>query len=176
MEPEIRQIQKMLREISFFDNRIERIVPDGIYGGQTESSVRSFQRSNNLRETGVVDNDTWDKITEVYEDIVRKNREAVGLELAEDTALPIRVGSEARSLYVIQAMLLALSEVFDNLGGVEVTGIYDYSTQSAVRDIRILNGLEPDADIDREFVNRLVKLYTTHIIRNTVSDSREISG
>ena len=32
MEEEIRQIQRMLREISFYDDRIERVIPDGIYG------------------------------------------------------------------------------------------------------------------------------------------------
>ena len=52
MEKEIRQIQRMLREISFFDESIERVIPDGIYGEQTKSSVKSFQRSNNLYETG----------------------------------------------------------------------------------------------------------------------------
>lgn len=175
MEEEIRQIQKMLREISFFDERIERIISDGIYGEQTESSVKSFQRNNNLYETGVVDNDTWDKITEEYNRIQRENKRQVPLVIVDEGAVPIEVGDAALSLFVIQAMMHALSFELPNLDSVAITGVYDGATQKAAERIMIISGLEPKAELDREFINSLSELYMTYITLNNVKNSSEIA-
>lgn len=172
MEDEIRQIQMMLREISFYDDSIERVIPDGIYGQQTENSVKSFQRKNNLYETGEVDNDTWDKITEEYNRIYRENKRQVPIVVIEDFSLPIKSGDAAVSLYVIQAMMLALATQLSNLDVVEVTGIYDARTQSAAEKIMIISGLEPKGEIDREFVNALTELYSQFVSADNVQNSR----
>ncbi|MBO5007289.1 MAG: peptidoglycan-binding protein [Clostridia bacterium] len=174
MEEEIRQIQMMLREISFFDENIERIIPDGIYGEQTASSVRSFQRNNNLYETGEVDNDTWDKIIEEYDRIQRENKRHVLVQVIDEAAVPIRVGDAGASLYVIQAMLLALSEIFENIDTVYVTGVFDADTQAAVEIIQIISGITPNATLDRETINALAELYMTYVTRNHVKNSDTI--
>lgn len=174
MEEEIRQIQMMLREISFFDERIERIIPDGIYGEQTANSVRSFQRNNNLYETGVVDNDTWDRIVEVYDKTIEDNKRNVLVQVIDEGAIPITVGDSSVSLYVIQAMILALSEYFDNIEAIKVTGIFDAPTQSEVERIQIISGITPNAQIDRTFINALAELYMTYVTRNHVKNSDSI--
>jgi len=174
VEEEIRQIQRMLREISFFDDRIERVIPDGIYGEQTESSVRSFQRNNNLYETGEVDNDTWDKIIEEYDRINEENRKNVLVQIIDEGAIPITVGDSSVSLYVIQAMILALSEYFENIEAINVTGVFDAPTQSEVEKIQIISGITPNAQIDRIFINALAELYMTYVTRNHVKNSDSI--
>lgn len=174
MEEEIRQIQMMLREISFFDERIERIIPDGIYGEQTANSVRSFQRNNNLYETGVVDNDTWDRIVEVYDKTIEDNKRNVLVQVIDEGAIPIIVGDSSVSLYVIQAMILALSEYFDNIEAIKVTGIFDAPTQSEVEKLQIISGITPNAQIDRTFINALAELYMTYVTRNHVKNSDSI--
>lgn len=174
MEEEIRQIQMMLREISFFDERIERIIPDGIYGEQTANSVRSFQRNNNLYETGVVDNDTWDRIVEVYDKTIEDNKRNVLVQVIDEGAIPITVGDSSVSLYVIQAMILALSEYFDNIEAIKVTGIFDAPTQSEVEKLQIISGITPNAQIDRTFINALAELYMTYVTRNHVKNSDSI--
>ncbi|MBQ8588373.1 MAG: peptidoglycan-binding protein [Clostridia bacterium] len=171
MEEEIRQIQRMLREISFFDENIERVIPDGIYGEQTASSVRSFQRNNNLYETGSVDNDTWDKIIEVYDRIIEENKRNVLVQIIDEGAIPFTVGDGGASLYVIQAMMLALAEYFENIDSVDVTGVFDAKTQKAAEQIQIISGITPNAQIDRIFINALAELYMTYITRNHVKNS-----
>ena len=166
MQDEIKQIQSMLREISFFDEDIERIIPDGIYGESTASAVRSFQRKNNLYETGEVDNDTWDKIVEVYEKVMEDNKREVVVRVIDESDIPITVGQYAQSLYVVQAMLLALSKQFTNLIEVDVTGNFDSKTQEAVRQIQLISGINPEPVVDREFLNSLSELYNTNITRN----------
>ena len=176
MEEEIRQIQRMLREISFYDDRIERVIPDGIYGDGTKASVRSFQRNNNLYETGDVDNDTWDKIIEVYDNTVRLNKRQMPLVVIDEIDIPIEVGSYSESLYVIQAMILALSNYFENINSIDVNGIFDSKTQTEVEKIQLISGITPNALIDREFVNSLTELYNIHITRNRYEDSLNINN
>jgi peptidoglycan hydrolase-like protein with peptidoglycan-binding domain len=174
LEDEIRQIQQLLREISFFDENIERVVPDGIYGDQTRRSVESFQRANNLYVTGEVDNDTWDKIFEVHEEIQTNNKRNILISVINEEQIPFNVGDRDASLYVVQAMILALSDEFDNIDAVTVNGIYDEETQKAVEVIQIISGLDPNAQIDREFINALSELYMTYITRDHVENSDTI--
>ena len=174
LENEIRQVQSMLREISFFDEDIERVIADGIYGDQTERSVRSFQRKNGLYETGVVDNDTWDRIFEVYEKTINENKREITVSIIDESDVPINVGDFAQSLFVIQAMLLALSSSFDNINEVEVTGRFDPKTQEAVETVQIISGITPNAQIDREFLNALSELYNAHITNNHIENSSEL--
>ncbi len=172
MEEEIRQIQTMLRELSFFDDSIERIIPDGIYGEQTQEAVRSFQRANNLYVTGEVDNDTWDKIVEAYENNYRDNQRQVSVVIIDELDVPIEVGSASSSLYVIQAMILALSDYFDNIDAIDITGVFDAPTQTEVEKIQIISGLTPNSLIDRAFINALAELYNTYITVNRAEDRR----
>ena len=172
MQEEIRQIQTMLREISFFDEDIARVIPDGIYGSDTTASVQSFQRKNNLYETGEVDNDTWDKIVEVYEKTIDDNKREIAVRIIDESDVPITLGQSAISLYVIQAMLLALSDYFTNLERVDITGNFDSKTLDAVEQIQIISGMNVNPAIDREFLNKLSELYNTNITRNHTENSR----
>lgn len=172
MEREIRQIQTMLRELSFYDDRIERIIPDGIYGEQTREAVRSFQRANNLYVTGEVDNDAWDKIVDAYDKNYLENVRQVSVVIIDELDVPIEVGSASSSLYVIQAMILALSDYFENIEAIGITGVFDAPTQKEVEKIQIISGLTPNSLIDRAFINSLTELYNTYITVNRAEDSK----
>ncbi|MFY9174978.1 MAG: peptidoglycan-binding protein [Peptococcia bacterium] len=52
--PAVRFLQRQLQQRGFYQG-----VVDGDFGGRTERAVREFQRSQNLRVTGVVDHATW---------------------------------------------------------------------------------------------------------------------
>jgi len=170
MDEEIRQIQDMLRFISFFDEDIERTIPDGIYGESTALAVRSFQKKYGLYETGEVDNDTWDKIVVVYDESHRNNKREVKVSVVDEGDIPIFVGDASESLFVIQAMLLALSRHFENLNPVEITGVFDKKTQDAVEKVQIISGITPNAQIDRIFLNSLSELYMSYITLNNVEN------
>lgn len=171
MEEEIRYVQSLLRDISFYDDGVERVIPDGIYGEQTESSVRSFQRNYNLRETGEVDNDTWDRIVEVHRDTIYKNQYELCVKVIDEIALPIERGEASAGLYVIQAMMLALSDFFDNIEPVAVTGMYDKASQDVAERIMIISGIEPKDSLDREFINALTGLYMTYVTKDNIKNS-----
>ena len=54
----IRNLQRALRRLSYEYDSIPKIVPDGIFGEDTENAVRAFQGQFNLPQTGVVNQTT----------------------------------------------------------------------------------------------------------------------
>lgn len=168
-------LQNMLRELSFDNDDIRRVVPDGIFGKQTAESVASFQRSQGLPETGEVDNDTWDRLVLSYEERGRVEELQICLQLFDENKKNINPGDADTSLYAIQALMYSLAERFSNIGPVYVTGIYDDATSKAVENIQIISGITPNGRIDNEFINTLVELYNVFVTRNRVENSSEIN-
>lgn len=171
----VSHIQNMLRKLSFYNDNIRRIVPDGLYGEQTTESVKSFQRSQGLPETGEVDNDTWDRLVVTFDETERLEELQICLQVFNENGKELRPGDANSSLYVIQAMMYALAEKFSNIGPVYVTGIYDAATSRAVERIQVISGITPNGKIDREFVNSLAELYNVFITRNRVENSSHIT-
>lgn len=62
----IRSLQTMLRVIAAADEAIPQVVPDGIYGPDTEAAVTAFQARHDLPQTGEVDQATWNRIVDAY--------------------------------------------------------------------------------------------------------------
>ena len=74
VEQPIRSLQTMLRVIAEDDFRIPTVVPDGVYGPTTMSSVSAFQRLYGLPVTGFVEAVTWSSIADLYSDLFVGNR------------------------------------------------------------------------------------------------------
>ena len=49
----IRSLQTMLRTIALFSDEYERIIPDGIYGPETQNAISNFQRNRGLPESQI---------------------------------------------------------------------------------------------------------------------------
>ena len=64
----IRSLQTMLRTISLFNDEYERIIPDGIYGPETQNAISTFQRNRGLPVTGITDRRTWEEIVRQYDE------------------------------------------------------------------------------------------------------------
>lgn len=62
----VRQIQEQLNTIAEAYPAVPVVTADGIYGSETQNSVRIFQSIFGLDQTGIVDYPTWYKIQEIY--------------------------------------------------------------------------------------------------------------
>ena len=67
----VRQMQEQLNRIAQSYPALPRITADGIYGQNTANAVRDFQSIFGLPATGIVDYQTWYKISEVYVGVSR---------------------------------------------------------------------------------------------------------
>ncbi|MBQ3182318.1 MAG: peptidoglycan-binding protein [Clostridia bacterium] len=146
----ISAIQQLLRDAGY------DIKPDGIYGDETYNAVREFQVFNRLPPTGRVD-------LETFEALARAARPIFGYQCA--LLIPetleggvISPGEESNVVVIIQSMLKTLSVVYD-FEDIELTGVYDTSTESAIRDIQRTNGLPITGIVDPDTWNALVSEY-----------------
>ena len=72
----IRELQQYLYSLSFLDETLPRVIPDGIYGRQTALAVRAFQQKNGLRPNGETNRATWDAIVNAYRQQIQRNTAA----------------------------------------------------------------------------------------------------
>ena len=155
----IRSLQTMLRVIAENDPSHERIIPDGIYGPETLSAVSTFQRIHGLPATGVTDNRTWDALVEVYEDALIEQREASPLLVILNPGQVIRKGERHPHLYLVQAMLTVLAEVYESIGMPSASGILDEATADALASFQAINGLPMTGHLDKHTWHHLTLQY-----------------
>lgn len=67
----VRQVQEQLARISKSYPAIPTVTPDGIYGPQTQEAVKKFQQVFGLPQTGIIDYNTWYKISAIYVAVTR---------------------------------------------------------------------------------------------------------
>ena len=67
----VSQLQNELNVIATAYPSIPLLAVDGIYGQETAESVRVFQKIFNIGETGIVDFQTWYKISQIYVGVSR---------------------------------------------------------------------------------------------------------
>lgn len=72
----IRTMQEYLRFISKNIEEIDSVIPDGVFGKETQQAVLSFQQYFNLPETGEIDYSTWEMIFFVYHQLQSANETA----------------------------------------------------------------------------------------------------
>lgn len=65
----VRAIQEYLSYIALFFRAINTVAPTGYYGPATTNAVRRFQSEFGLTTDGVVNEETWNRITSVYSDL-----------------------------------------------------------------------------------------------------------
>lgn len=128
----VRVIQYYLAVIAVYNNAVPSVNIDGIYGSATESAVRSFQRFAGLSETGIVDERTWDALSDTYLGILESYPpQFLADEYAPYPGTPLTLGSTGEAVRVIQDRLRFISEIYENIPKIEVTGTFDEQTQRA---------------------------------------------
>ena len=144
----VRSLQTMLRVIAEDDGSSPTVVPDGIYGPQTIRAVSAFQQNHGIPITGVTDEDTWNAVAAVYEPALIRIGPAQPLELILEPNQVIRKGEENPNLYVIQAVLLVLSEAYGTPPPNQ-SGILDEATATSIMHFQQMHALEPTGELDK---------------------------
>ncbi len=140
----VKVIQYYLRLIGVFNNAIPNITIDGIYGPATVSAVEAFQRYYGLPVTGVVNEATWNLISNVYLEMINSiSIEQVGLETEPYPGTPLREGSQGNDVRTIQGYLGKISEYYPEIPRASVTGYFGEQTEAAVIAFQNLFGISP---------------------------------
>ena len=156
----VRSLQTMLRVLGEDEPGLKNVVPDGFYGDQTRNAVYQFQRSRGIPATGVTDQATWDRILADYIPAETRLLPAQPLQIILEPGQIIRRGEQNIYLYVIQAVLLTLSEVYASIAAPEVNGILDAPTADAIATFQYLSGLPQTGELDKVTWKHMTYHYT----------------
>ena len=126
-------LQKKLQRMGYFEGDCT-----GSFGDLTQQAVALFQADNDLDETGVADAATWELIYS-------------GTAVARRRADVIQMGDIGDSVTQVQQQLKLLGYY-----NYEVSGVYDYVTETAVRLFQMANDLPSTGDVDDDTLNRLL--------------------
>ena len=173
----IRSLQTMLQVIAEQDPSHETLIPDGIYGPATVSAVATFQRKHGLPVTGITDQNTWEQIRAVYEPALIFVTEAQSVDIILNPNQVIRRGERNPNLYLVQAMLMVLSEVYRSVGQPSMSGILDEATADSIASFQGLNTLPMTGQLDKRTWKHLALHYplAANLINGTEGPRRPVS-
>ncbi len=145
----VRTVQYYLSFLSFFFENIDFVPLTGVFDAETERAVRAFQETYGLTVDGIVGKQTWNKLTSVYNDIVSSL--PADYQTVLGTVFPgkmIVLGDTGDSVRIIQENLNNIAEYDPAIPKVNVTGVYDDATLSAVAVLQAQIGREPSGAVD----------------------------
>ena len=154
------QIQRILRDLNFIEGGVGRVGTDGVYDEGTRNEVMLFQEKYGLAPTGIVDFETWELLNKVW--LVKQENEELARAiyiLPRFDKYEIAPYARDNAIFVIQHMLETLSRDYDDFDNIELNGVYDDVTQSAIRSFKRRNLLDDSAIIDAKTFNRLADEY-----------------
>lgn len=155
----IRSLQHMLRVIAAKDPACISVIPDGIYGPQTVQAVSVFQRRHGIPATGIADQTTWEQVVRLYEPALIHQQPPHPLHISMEPGEVIQKGDTHPHLYLLQAMLQALSEHYQSISAPSFGGILDEATADALASFQYLAGLPMTGQLDRHTWKHLVLHY-----------------
>lgn len=155
----VKGLQTMLQAIAYALDTIPVVNPDGIFDSATEKAVRAFQQEYGLPVTGVVDEQTFNRIVEIY----ALARELLAVAEAPVLHFPVPLvitpGQSHPHVYLVQAMFTALHNEFPDYQSLNLTGTLDQKTEYNLRLLQQQSGLPVTGKLDKITWNRLCLLY-----------------
>ncbi len=126
-------LQYYLNYIALFVPTVQSTKRDGVFGPNTENSVKSFQKTYGLNETGIVDRALWDKMQNIYYGLVSSQ----DFTFREGVTLPypgriLREGLRGEDVRTLQNYLSFLYGKISGLLPVSTDGVYGEQTAAAV--------------------------------------------
>ena len=139
-------VQRTLNRVSQNYPAIPKVSPvDGIFGENTERSVRIFQEIFNLTPDGVVGRATWYRLAYLYVavnklgELESEGQRLFGINLTYPDA--ISEGNRGEKVFILQYFLSVLAEFYDYIPSVEITGNFGAETKRSVLAFQQSKGL-----------------------------------
>lgn len=155
----IMELQQRLRDIAKADKDVLSVIPDGIFGEETENSVRSFQRKFGLPETGVVNFEVWDRINDEHKKALFELSEPIQVISIKKEDLPLVLGQISKEVHMLNMMLNSLSEKYSNFQNVGYSDEFTAATRNEVEKWQKVINHDITGEVDKLTWNRLAEQY-----------------
>ena len=162
----VRSLQTMLRVLAEQDGSLPTVIPDGIYGPTTMQAVAAFQRNANLPGTGTVDETTWNRMVDSYDTAITDINQAAAIEILIAPGQVFRLGDSSAYIYLLQSILLQLSNDHITIPPPTHTGVLDAETVESLKQFQQLSGLEENGQLDKLTWKHLSRHFTLNAHHN----------
>ena len=153
------ELQEWLRELHFAGYPIELVTPSGTYGDETRAAVRQFQVYAGLEPSGIVDEETWNRLRQEYKNALYEKRPPSGVNpFPDEKGFKVDIGQISDLVTIIQLILRDVSAYME-LDFDDISGIYDGETRDAVAEFQRRSGLEPTGVVDKRTWDALTEFY-----------------
>ncbi len=161
---DVETIQRQINRISNNYPAIPKIEPvDGVFGSETESSVKAFQRIFNLYADGIVGKSTWYKISGIYVGVKRlAELESEGEKLESAGEYPgylLKQGSTGDAVSQMQYFLNFVSQYYKEVPPINGDSIFGVSTLDSVIQFQKKFGLDVDGIVGKQTWNKIYSVY-----------------
>ena len=141
----VQVLQYYLDYVAQYVATVPRTLQDGIYGEDTEESVRAFQRTYGLTPDGIVGLRTWDRLYNVYLGLVS----SLDYSNLDGLSLPfpgriLEVGSEGDDVRALQGYLNYIAAQYPSIPTLTVDGVFGPATAAAIEAFAQIFGLPPN--------------------------------
>lgn len=158
----VRSIQYYLAMVGAYYSTVLPVAVTGYFGSQTEESVKSFQRTYGLPQTGIVDRATWYDLYRAYIGIIESLPEPTG---SEEEIVPfpgvlLQEGVTSPYVKILQTYLNYIGQTYPEVGSVRATGYFGPMTRAAVAAFQRLFGLPESGNANVTTWNDITRVYT----------------
>lgn len=163
--PSVVVVQTELNRIAQNYPAIPKIASvDGIFGIQTENSLREFQKIFNLTPDGIVGPGTWYALVRLYTAVTSLSElRSQGQKYYANswaTTDPIELGDQGIKVEHLQYMLRVISAYIPEIPPVKIDGIFGSSTKNAVLAAQKRFGLPTTGIVDYDTWNEIYAQYS----------------
>ena len=141
-------IQYYLNVIAYFNPNLNIFPISGTFDTNTVNAVNAFQNEYGLPISGSVDQTTWNKMTDVYNNILTTlppDYQGTAAKLYPGYFLT--PGEESGNVRDLQTYLSVIAQNNPEIPPVTIDGIYGNETRDAVYTFQALNGLPPTGSV-----------------------------
>ncbi len=157
---EVQEIQFYLQRISRFNPLVEAPALDGIYGADTERAVVSFQNAYGLTPSGIIAENDWNRLVEVYngtlDNVDEPSNQITPVPYPDYVLSPGARGEYPR---YIQQILNVINNVFIPIGELDEDGIFGTATQQSVNSFASIFGYPANGTVDEALWNKMNRIY-----------------
>lgn len=164
----IRNLQRYLRQLAFFDRTYPELPVDGIYAEETRTAVQKFQEKNGLDVTGEADRETWDAIYQAYLASLSAYSKPLPVDIFHrgDSPTYMKYGDKGFHVSAVQYMLNEILFFWGDDPSLTSDGTYGEKTSATVKLFQQIAALPQTGEVDLETWNRLTMLYNDLFLKN----------
>ena len=155
------ELQQYLRTLAKVNKRLLSVTVSGVFDEETLQAVKAFQKECALPETGEVDTTAWNALVREYTRFRHNFSAPESLSPFRIPYYTVRPGERNALVSILQILLNALADQYENLPRVSQSGEMDVQTGQALRVFQQAGGLPPTGEADRNTWDLLARAFNS---------------